>query len=285
MSLVGIHVEKHRSTDRTDLLQSVQRKAVSKPPAEAAAALEGRTNNVLSKDQQDELVLEYMDVAESVARSFAGSGREVADLRQVACTGLVKAARRYDPDRGVQFPAFAVPTVTGEIKRYLRDNSWPVRPPRQLQDLRSVACRTVPQLAQTLGREPSLSELAEELDEPEKLVAEALNCQSSLRPESFEAAADGRTLQETLGWEDNRIDRTENVLMLRSALHQLSVREKELLFRRYFHEETQQQIGDGLGLTQMQVSRMLSRILVKLQRWLLDEAAAAPEAEARVQTA
>jgi RNA polymerase sigma-B factor len=285
MSLVGIHLEKPRPVDRTELLESAPQESAGVGAAKDSGVAEGGKDNVLSKQQQDELVLEYMDVAESVARSFAGSGREVADLRQVACTGLVKAARRYDPHRGVQFPAFAVPTVTGEIKRYLRDNSWPVRPPRQLQDLRSVACRTVPELAQMLGREPSLSELAEELDEPEKLVAEALNCQSSLRPESFEASADGRTLQETVGWEDNRIDRTENVLMLRSALYQLSVKEKELLFRRYFHEETQQQIGDGLGLTQMQVSRMLSRILVKLQRWLLDEAAASPEADVQAQTA
>ncbi|MCC3289651.1 sigma-70 family RNA polymerase sigma factor [Arthrobacter sp. zg-Y1110] len=223
----------------------------------------------LQQALHNELVLRYREIAETAAAAYAGRGRELADLRQVAYMGLIKAVRRFDPAVGPHFPAFAVPTIHGELKRYLRDHSWVVRPPRQLQDLRTAIARLQPELLQTLGREPSLRELSEALGVPTKAVSEALNCQSSLRPESLEALADTAGTEQ---WAvaDGRLERAENLAMLRRAVRNLTDQDKELLFLRYFHEESQQAIGERLGLTQMQVSRRLARILVRLQHDLLD---------------
>ena len=222
----------------------------------------------LQQALRNELVLEYRDLANTAAAGYAGRGRELADLQQVAYMGLIKAVRRFDPAMNPHFPAFAVPTIHGEIKRYLRDHSWVVRPPRQLQDLRTAIARVRPELVQSLGRNPSLRELAEALGTDAATAAEALNCQSSLRPESLEALA------ETAGAEagpasDGLLHRAENLVMLRQAVRHLSKPDKELLFLRYFHEESQQAIGTRLGMTQMQVSRRLAAILVQLQHELL----------------
>ncbi|MCC9205794.1 sigma-70 family RNA polymerase sigma factor [Arthrobacter sp. zg-Y769] len=225
----------------------------------------------LQQALHNELVLRYREIAETAAASYAGRGRELADLRQVAYLGLIKAVRRFDPAVGPHFPAFAVPTVQGELKRYLRDHSWVIRPPRQLQDLRTSIARLQPELLQTLGREPTLRELSEALGVPTKAVSEALNCQSSLRPESLEALED--TGAEQWAVADGRLERAENLAMLRRAVRGLSAQDKELLFLRYFHEESQQAIGERLGMTQMQVSRGLARILVRLQHELLDASA------------
>ena len=228
----------------------------------------------LQQALHNELVLKYRDIAESAAAAYAGRGRELADLRQVAYMGLIKAVRRFDPAVGPHFPAFAVPTVHGELKRYLRDHSWVVRPPRHLQDLRTAVARLQPDLLQSLGREPSLSELSDALGSSTKTVSEALNCQSSLRPESLDALAE-TTGAEQWAVADGGLDHAENLAMLRRAVRDLTDTDKELLFLRYFHEESQQAIGARLGLTQMQVSRRLARILVHLQHELLGPAAAA----------
>ncbi len=237
----------------------------------------------LQQALHNELVLKYRDIAESAAAAYAGRGRELADLRQVAYIGLIKAVRRFDPAVGPHFPAFAVPTVHGELKRYLRDHSWMVRPPRQLQDLRTAIARLQPDLLQLLGRDPSLSELSEALGTNTKTVSEALNCQSSLRPDSLDALAD-TTGAEQWGVADGRLEHAENLAMLRRAVRNLTDTDKELLFLRYFHEESQQAIGTRLGLTQMQVSRRLARILVHLQHELLGPAAA-PRQGTRTATA
>ena len=237
----------------------------------------------LQQALHNELVLKYRDIAESAAAAYAGRGRELADLRQVAYIGLIKAVRRFDPAVGPHFPAFAVPTVHGELKRYLRDHTWMVRPPRQLQDLRTAIARLQPDLLQSLGRDPSLSELSEALGTNTKTVSEALNCHSSLRPESLDALAD-TTGAEQWAAADGRLEHAENLAMLRRAVRNLTDTDKELLFLRYFHEESQQAIGTRLGLTQMQVSRRLARILVHLQHELLGPAAV-PDRGARTATA
>lgn len=254
-------------------------------PAMARFHQARRAKGSLQRALQDQLVLDNLEIADAAANAYTAQGRDPADLRQVAYLGLIKAVRRFDPSVGTHFPAFAVPTVHGEIKRYLRDNCWVVRPPRQLQDLRTVVAKTQPQLAQRLGRQPSLAELGAELGHDARLIAEALNCQSSLRPESLDAPdggqadPEGQLLGDVISWEDPGLDLAENMSMLRSAVAELSAPEKELLFWRFFHEESQQRIGERLGMTQMQVSRLLARVLVKLQQRLLEPAAAgsAPE--------
>ena len=251
-------------------------------PAQAQRKPE-RSKGAVQRAVQDEMVLAHLHLAESIARSYVGQGRDYADLKQVASLGLIKAVRGFDPGRGVEFAAYAAPTISGEIKRYLRDACWVIRPPRFLQDLRTVVIKEQPRLAQVLGHEPSLRELAAALGESEKDVAEALNCQGSLRPESLEAysAEGGAHRTESLVFEQ---DCTEHVdlLALRGAVRELPPGERELLFRRYVLEQTQQQIGDVLGMTQMRISRMLSRVLVKLARRLLDDSSAeAPRCDAR----
>lgn len=226
----------------------------------------------------DNLVLDHLDLARSVARSFSMTGPDSPDILQVAYLGLVKASHRYDDGFGVPFPAYAVPTITGEIKRYLRDNCWMVRPPRMVQDLRTEAARASSALAQKLGREPSLDELSEQLDAQPEAVAEAMNCHSSMRPESLDAMVGDSSWADRLCAADSSLDRRDEVLSLRDAVAELSAKEKELLFRRFYCEESQQRIGERLGMSQMQVSRLLARTLVRLQTRL----SGAPEQDAGI---
>ncbi len=226
---------------------------------------------------EDELVLGHLDIAETAARAFVVAGRDLDDLRQIASIGLIKAVRGFDPDRGTTFLAYAMPTVRGELKRHLRDSSWMIRPPRHLQDLRTTVSKTAPALAQRLGGEPTLAELSVELGVDARDVAEALNCQSSLHPESLEAPL-GKSgeeptlsLAEVIAEPDSRPDRIEEILMLRAAIRNLPAAEQQLLCRRYVHEESQEQIGRHLAMTQMQISRLLARVLTKLQRSLRDD--------------
>jgi RNA polymerase sigma-B factor len=225
---------------------------------------------------QDDIALRHMDIAESVARSFAFTGPEASDIRQVAYLGLIKAVQRFNPGRGVPFASFAVPTITGEIKRYLRDSCWVVRPPRDVQDLRTEIARAAPAMAQRLGRDATARELGLELGWPESKILEAQASSSSLRPDSLDAPFEGRSWADTLASDTNGMERSDDMISLRGAVNELDAGEKELLYRRYFMEQTQQGIGDELGMSQMQVSRTLARILVKLQKRLLG-APAAPD--------
>lgn len=239
-----------------------------------------RAQGAVQRVLHDELVLGNLSLADRVAAAYTGAGRDMADLRQVAYLGLVKAVQGFDAAIGVPFPAYAAPTIHGELKRYLRDHSWVIRPPRHLQDLRPVIARTAPALAQRLGREATVQEIADELGHERSVVAEALTCHSCLYPVSLDSgqSGDGREdgqedgqLADSIGLEDGRLGRSEDLIMLRAVITGLSMKEKELLFRRYFREQTQQAIGADLGMTQMQVSRMLARTLVKLQTHLLTE--------------
>jgi RNA polymerase sigma-B factor len=230
-----------------------------------------RAKGSLRAALEENLVLGHLGIAEGIAHNYLAPGREIDDLQQVARLGLLKAVRGFDPDHGADFAAYAVPTVHGELKRHLRDSSWMVRPPRHLQDLRTAAIKMTPELAQRLGREPRLTELASALAESPETVAEALNCHGSLRPVSLDGTPEGQSLAESLATTDGGTERTEELLMLRGAIRELEPRERQLLFYRYFQEESQRRIGERIGMTQMQVSRALARILVKLQRRVLGE--------------
>ncbi|WP_247826433.1 sigma-70 family RNA polymerase sigma factor [Arthrobacter antioxidans] len=263
---------------------------LARPSSPAHVAVDGHTGRVrqdgpLKAALQDDIALRHLDVAESVARSFAVAGPEAADIRQVAYLGLIKAVQRFDPTRGIPFASFAVPTISGEIKRYLRDSCWVVRPPREVQDLRTEIARTAPALAQRLGREATARELGLELGRPEGKVLEAQACSTSLRPVSLDAPVEGRTWADTLAGDSNGTERSDDMISLRGAVNELCGSEKELLYRRYFMEQTQQGIGDELGMSQMQVSRALARILVKLQKRLLGAPAAGERQTARSGTA
>lgn len=221
---------------------------------------------------ENDLVLSYLDLAEALAARFEARGRERSDLNQVAYLGLVKAARGFDQTKGESFPAYAAPTIAGELKRYLRDRTWVVRPPRHIQDLRTRMFRVEPDLVQSLGRNPTVTELATELGADADEVQEAISASSSMHPDSLDASnvhSDAPSIGDLLACPETPLERLEDLACLREAMQDLDAADRELLYRRYFCEETQVQLGKRLGMSQMQVSRRLARVLVELQRRLL----------------
>ena len=228
----------------------------------------------------DDLVAEYMDLAEALANRYVAPGRERDDLQQVAYLGLVKAARGFDARRGGAFAAYAAPTITGELKRYLRDRCWMVRPPRPIQDLRTEILRAEPQLTQAFGRRPTHGELAVELGADVAAVREAIAAAASMHPDSLDApdsqGAGAAVAEGGSSLWDEPWERLDQLLCLRQAIQELAADDRELLYRRYFCEESQTELGKRFGVSQMQVSRRLARVLVSLQRRLLDPVPESP---------
>lgn len=240
-------------------------------PATAQPQTTPANSGRLRETFENDLVLRYLDLAEALAARFEARGRERADLNQVAYLGLVKAARGFDQAKGESFPAYAAPTITGELKRYLRDRTWVVRPPRHIQDLRTRLFRAEPELTQSLGRNPSVAELAGELGSDPAEVQEAISASSSMHPDSLDAVnpnSDAPSIGEVLACPETPLERLEELACLRDAMQDLDDADRELLYRRYFCEETQVQLGKRLGMSQMQVSRRLAKVLVELQRRL-----------------
>ena len=249
----------------------------------AAAAGEDPTGEAERRRLHDQIVLDHLELADQLARQHSGRAHDWSDLRQVGYLGLVKAARRYDPGFGAPFVSFAIPTISGEIKRHLRDNGWVVRPPRQVQELRHALVAVVPALAQRLGRTPTDAELAAHTGHSREEVAEALAAHSSLRPASLDFTVheeEGTSLAETLGAEDPGYARAERSVLLDAARGVLSARDRRILHLRFVDECSQSEIAAELGVTQMQVSRLLARILGRLRAELTrGEPEALPEAE------
>lgn len=215
---------------------------------------------------QDSLVLDHLNLAKSIAARYSAHTHDLDDVRQVAYMGLIKASRGYDEAKGVSFPAYAAPTIAGEVKRYLRDHCWVVRPPRNIQDVRRQVLARTEELTQTLQRTPSPEEVAEDLQLEPCQVREALMAGTSKRPDSLDVpASEGRDgLQGTLSALGCPTDRLEDVLALRNAIRGLGAADRHLLYRRYYREETQSTIAEALGMSQMQVSRKLAKILEQL---------------------
>jgi len=220
-------------------------------------------------DLAQRLTLANLTLARSVARRFSSrAAPRDDDLEQVAYIGLWNAARRFDPDRGTTFAAFAVPTISGEIKRYLRDHGWFVRPPRTVQDLRSRIGEAAPRLTQRLGHRPSVAELTADLDSRDDLVREAIDSHHSLRPASLDVSigADGEsTLADVLSDGGEELARAELSMVLWAAQRRLTPRERRVVHLRFFEDRTQQAIADELGVTQMQISRILTKALAVLR--------------------
>ncbi|WP_116952065.1 SigB/SigF/SigG family RNA polymerase sigma factor [Jiangella endophytica] len=216
----------------------------------------------------DEVVLLYLGLAESIARRYAGRGVERDDLLQVARLGLVAAAHRFDPSLGKDFVSFAVPTISGEVKRYFRDHGWAVRPPRRVQELAAQVSVATAEVAQTSGTTPTQAELAEHLGVEADEIREA-----SASHDCFTAASldyrgfndEETSLVETLGDDEDGYDRTETMVLLAPVCRELKPRDRHILYLRFFKGRTQQEIGTELGVTQMQVSRLLTRILGQLR--------------------
>jgi RNA polymerase sigma-B factor len=211
----------------------------------------------------DEVVTSHIWLAETLARRFSHRGEDEEDLLQVACTGLVEACRRFDPHQG-SFVGFAVPTITGVLKRHFRDHGWVVRPPRPTQELASAIWRQWPTLVQQMGAVPGPRDLADELGEPVRAVQQARFASQGYSASSIDAAM-SRGICFCSNETDEDIDRTEARLIIDEALAKLDDEERRLIQLRFFEQRSQSEIAEEIGTSQMQVSRLLSRLLLKMR--------------------
>ncbi|HYH35382.1 MAG TPA: SigB/SigF/SigG family RNA polymerase sigma factor [Nocardioides sp.] len=224
---------------------------------------------------EDEVIRLNMVVAREVARRYEGRGVAADDLRQVAYMGLVKAVRNYDPEKATDFLSFAVPTIRGEVRRWFRDAGWMVRPPRSVQELQARIVGAQDELWQVLGRAPRPTELAAHLDEDLDRVIDALSANGCFTATSLDAP--GRSSDDSaaaigdgMGAAEPGYATVDARVALKPLLENLTPRERLILEMRFFRGATQAEIGNEIGVTQMQVSRLLSGIFDRLRVSLAD---------------
>jgi RNA polymerase sigma-B factor len=218
---------------------------------------------------RDRLVTGFFPIAQHIARRFSNRGEPLDDLVQVATVGLINAIDRYAPDRGSDFFSFAVPTISGEVRRHFRDLGWSMRVPRRLKDLHVSINAVVADLSQTLGRAPKPSEIAERLGVPVAEVLEGLEASEAYRSSSLDELLSSEkgsaTLGELVGAADAELDRVDHRQALRPVLAELAPRERTIVLLRFFANMTQTQIAEEVGISQMHVSRLLSQTLDRLR--------------------
>jgi RNA polymerase sigma-B factor len=218
---------------------------------------------------RDELVVRNLGVARAVALRYRNRGISLEDLEQVARLGLVKAARRFDPTRRTDFLAYAVPTVRGEVRKHFRDLGWAVRPPRRIQELQAKIMSAASELTQTSGRSPRPSELAAHLDLGVEEVEEALAADGCFSPSSLDRPVDGEaggSLGDLLpSTDEDEHGAVDARVILGPAVRRLGERDRKILHLRFFNGWTQEEIAREIGVTQMHVSRLLTRILAELR--------------------
>ncbi len=229
-----------------------------------------RDGDELAREQLVEL---YMPLARRLARRYMRSSESFEDLLQVASVGLLHAVDRYDVDRGRRFVTFAVPTILGELRRYFRDSGWTLHVPRAAKERALVVRDAIAALSALHGRSPTASQLAEYLEMDLELVLDAMAAMEAYEPCSLEApcpSEDGtrRSYTDTLGAEDERYELIEYDTVLCTGLAQLEPRDRLILRMRFVEELTQSQIADRMGISQMQVSRLLRRSLDQLRELL-----------------
>ncbi|MEU9401300.1 RNA polymerase sigma factor SigF [Streptomyces sp. NPDC048242] len=209
------------------------------------------------------------------ASRFRSRSEPMEDIVQVGTIGLIKAIDRFELARGVEFPSFAMPTIIGEIKRFFRDTSWSVRVPRRLQELRLDLAKAGDELAQRLDRSPTVAELAGKLGISNEEVVEGMAASNAYTAASLDAQPEEDdsegALADRIGYEDHGLEGIEYVESLKPLIAELAPRDRQILSLRFVAGMTQSEIGDELGISQMHVSRLLSRTLVRLRRGLTVE--------------
>jgi RNA polymerase sigma-B factor len=215
----------------------------------------------------NEVVLLNQGMALHIAHRYRGRGIEVEDLEQVALLALIKAVRRFEPGRGRAFAAYAAPSIAGDLKKHFRDHGWGVRPPRAIQELVLSVRSTASDLSQTLHHEPTVAEVAEELQVESDDVAQAMIATQNFTPVSLDAPAPGSEVPvgDLIVDETDDYARVEVMSQLRPAIAGLSARDRMILHMRFIDACTQSEIGTALGISQMQVSRRLTSILHQLR--------------------
>jgi RNA polymerase sigma-B factor len=216
------------------------------------------------------LVERFLPLARSLAGRYLRHGEAFDDIFQVACLGLVKAIDGFDVTRGRAFSSYAVPTIVGEIKRYYRDRTWTVHVPRDLQELTLAVDRAAATLERELSRKPTVDDLAERLGVSDEEVLEALQARHARRTGSLNAPRReedeaGATVGDAIGVEEEGFEQVEARAMLRTLMRGLSPRDRLVMRLRFERDLTQQQIGEHVGISQMQVSRILRRCITRLR--------------------
>jgi RNA polymerase sigma-B factor len=223
---------------------------------------------------RERLIEMYLPLAEYLARRFRNRGELLDDLTQVANLGLIKSVDGYDVTRGAAFTSYAIPMIVGELKRHFRDKGWDVRVPRRLQELRLEITKATSDLAQQLGRSPTVGDLATHLDVSEEEIIEGLDSSHAYRALSLHAPVAGdeaaTELVDLLGDVDRDMENVEDREALRPLIAKLPVREQRIIAMRFFGNMTQSQIAAELGISQMHVSRLLSHALGVLREGLLN---------------
>jgi RNA polymerase sigma-B factor len=220
---------------------------------------------------REALTLRFMPLARELARRYVNTGEPLDDLAQVAYIGLLKGIDRFDPNRGVRFTSYVVPTILGELKRHVRDRGWAVHMPRGLQERVLLMNRESEALTKALRRSPSVRELALELGWSAEELLEVRDAAGAYAAESLDARFDvpgfesGLRLVETLGSEDERYELVDSRDALASAWHKLPDRERRVVALRFGEELTQSEIGERMGCSQMQVSRLLRHALERMR--------------------
>ena len=217
---------------------------------------------------RERVVVINRGVAEAVAARYRQRGVAVEDLHQVAFEGLTKAVMRFDPELRNDLLTYAVPTIRGELQRYFRDHGWTVRPPRRIQETQWLVNQAVERLTQQLEREPSAAEIAAELDISVDEYRETVAAFGCFQPTSLDqptGADSAASLGDLLPGADHDTDASEARVTLAPVVRRLPERDRRILYLRFFEDRTQEEIGQDLGVTQMQVSRLLSRILDTLR--------------------
>ncbi|MFF3605342.1 RNA polymerase sigma factor SigF [Streptomyces sp. NPDC002463] len=225
---------------------------------------------------RDTLIELNLPLVRYAAARFRSRNEPMEDIVQVGTIGLIKAIDRFDCERGVEFPTFAMPTVVGEIKRFFRDTSWSVRVPRRLQELRLALTKASDELAQKLDRSPTVPELAAVLGVSEEDVVDGLAVGNAYTASSLDSPSpedDGGegSLADRLGYEDSALEGVEYRESLKPLLAKLPPRERQIIMLRFFANMTQSQIGEEVGISQMHVSRLLTRTLAQLREGLISD--------------
>jgi len=271
----------HASTEEADRPTAALRRGA---PSEARDARARRTAELFQRSFdattdaersaiQEEIICLHLPFARSIAGRYRNRGVALEDLEQIACTGLVLAVQRFDPAVGESFLSYALPTIQGMLKRHFRDHGWAIRPPRRIQHLQSQITASREQLFQALGRSPRPDEVADHLGVDLDDVSEALAARGCFTPVSLDRPSgldgEGRdTLGDLLSALDEPLDAVEARVMLMPVIRRLGERDRRIVVMRFFEQRTQQDIGEELGVSQIQVSRLLSRILRDLRRML-----------------
>ena len=241
------------------------------PNPESAAVIEKFERCRASDDKRirDELILDHQWIAERCAARFARRGEPFDDLLQVALLALVKAVDRFDPGRGFTFPSYAMPTVMGELRRHFRDHTWSMSVPRRSKDLLTPMNAAIEVLNQRNGRAPTVAEVAQELNVDTEAVLETLEARAAYHPRSIHQpdhhAEQAREADRTLGEEDDDLVDTPTRVSVLSATRRLDARSRRIVLWRFYEGCTQREIGERLGIGQVQVSRLLRAALGQIR--------------------